>query len=52
MSYMIDYATLSTGADGAMSKGSIYIRGIKSKDGYDSFKFVLEKNQDFCGLDA
>jgi hypothetical protein len=49
---MIDYATLSTGADGAMSKGSIYIRGIKSKDGYDSFKFVLEKNQDFCGLDA
>ena len=51
VSYMIDYTTMSSGADGAFSKGSIYIRGVR-QNGFDSFKFVLEKNNDFCPLDA
>ena len=52
VSYMIDYQVNSTTADGAKSKGSVYIRGLKGEQGIDSFKFVLEKNVDFNDLDA
>lgn len=53
VSYLVDYKVDSTTAQGAKSKGSIYIRGIKSRDGgYDSFKFILEKSVDFNDLDA
>ena len=52
VSYMIDYQVNSTTADGAKSKWSVYIRGLKGEQGIDSFKFVLEKNVDFNDLDA
>ena len=53
MSYLIDYEVDSTTAQGAKNKGSIYIRGIKSRDGgYDTFKFILEKSVDFNDLDS
>ena len=42
----------STTAQGAKTKGSIYIRGVKGDQGYDSFKFVLEKGVDFNDLDV
>ena len=29
----------------------MYIRGIKGADGFDSFKFILEKGVDFNELD-
>ena len=35
-----------------MSPGSIYIRGIKGHEGFDSFKFILEKANDFIDFDA
>lgn len=37
---------------GGSSKGSIYIRGLKNKNGVDSYKFVLEKGVDFADLDS
>ena len=37
---------------GSKSKGSVYIRGVKGELGFDSFKFVLEKNVDFAELDS
>jgi len=43
--------TESHESHGAFSHGSIYLRGVKSES-YDSFKFVMEKNNDFCELDA
>lgn len=49
---MIDYEVNSTTAEGAKTKGSIYIRGLKGDDGYDSFKFILEKGVDFSELDV
>lgn len=51
MSYLIDYEVNSTQAHGARSKGSVYIRGMKGDQGFDSFKFILEKNVDFSELD-
>lgn len=48
---MIDYEVNSTTALGAKTKGSIYIRGIKGEEGYDSYKFILEKGVDFSELD-
>jgi hypothetical protein len=39
---------MSTGADGAHSKGSVYVRGVRNEKGVDIFKFVLEKAGDFC----
>ena len=42
----------SSTVSGGKSKGTVYIRGIKSETGFDSFKFVLEKNVDFSDLDA
>lgn len=50
VSYLIDYEVESTTARGAKCSGSIYIRGVKT-DGYDSFKFVVEKNTDFHQVD-
>jgi|APSaa5957512535_1039671.scaffolds.fasta_scaffold75595_2 hypothetical protein len=35
-----------------MSPGSVYIRGVKGHDGWDSFKFILEKANDFSDFDA
>lgn len=35
-----------------MSNGSIYIRGVKGHDGWDNFKFILEKSNDFSEFDA
>lgn len=53
MSYLVDYEVDSTTAQGAKNRGSIYIRGIKSRDGgYDTFKFILEKSVDFNDLDS
>lgn len=50
---MIDYEDNSSTAMGGKSKGSIYLRGIKSANkGADSYKFVLEKSVDFCELDS
>ena len=51
VSYLIDYEVNSSTAHGARTKGSIYIRGIKGEQGYDSFKFILEKGVDFSDLD-
>lgn len=51
VSFLIDYEVNSTTAMGAKSKGSIYIRGIKGGEGFDSFKFILEKGVDFSDLD-
>ena len=47
VSYLVDYKTESHESHGAMSSGSIYMRGVKSGT-YDSFKFVMEKSNDFC----
>jgi hypothetical protein len=52
VSYLIDYQDDSSTAPGGKSKGSIYIRGIKSSNGIDSYKFVMEKSVDFCDLDS
>lgn len=51
MSYKIDYSVDSSTVGGSKSKGSVYIRGMKS-EGVDSFKFVLEKRVDFAELDS
>jgi len=51
-SFMIDYTVGSTTAPGSNSKGTVYIRGMTSPQGYDSYRFVLEKNVDFNSLDA
>jgi len=52
VSYKIDYECKSSQAQGGKSTGSIYIRGIKGKDGRDSYKFCHEKSVDFCELDS
>jgi len=52
VSYLIDYECMSTSCPGSKSKGSVYIRGVKSDSGFDSFKFVLEKSVDFSELDS
>lgn len=52
MSYLIDYEVNSSTAHGAKSKGSVYIRGIKGGEGYDSYKFIMEKGVDFNELDV
>jgi hypothetical protein len=48
---LIDYEVNSSTANGAKTKGSIYIRGIKGGEGFDSFKFIMEKGVDFNELD-
>ncbi len=52
VSYLVDYEVPSSSAEGARSKGSIYIRGIKGDGGFDSYKFILEKSFDFHDLDT
>ena len=52
VSYLIDYHVNSSQAPGSKSKGSVYIRGVRAENGYDSFKFVLEKSVDFSELDS
>jgi hypothetical protein len=49
---MIDYSVASSTASGGSCSGTIFIRGMKGKDGTDAFKFVLEKSVDFADLDA
>ena len=42
----------SSVVEGTKTKGSVYIRGVKSNEGWDSFKFILEKSGDFNDFDA
>lgn len=42
----------SSRVDGATAPGSIYIRGVKGQEGMDSFKFCLEKGNDFSDFDV
>jgi len=52
VAYLLDYNVNSSKIEGTKSKGSIYIRGVKGKEGWDSFKFILEKSNDFSDFDA
>ena len=52
MAYLVDYTVNSSQVEGTKCTGSIYIRGVKGQDGLDSFKFTLEKGQDFSNFDA
>ena len=52
VAYLIDYQLKSGKVEGTNSKGSIYIRGIKGQEGWDSFKFILEKANDFNDFDS
>ena len=52
LSYLLDYHCDSTSVPGTKNKGSVYIRGVKGHEGWDSFKFILEKTQDFSDFDA
>jgi hypothetical protein len=52
VSYLLDYKVDSPTIQGTKNSGTVYIRGIKGKDGWDSFKFILEKGQDFSDFDA
>ena len=51
VSYLIDYSVKSSKVEGTNCKGTCYIRGHKS-EAVDSFKFVVEKNNDFSEFDA
>lgn len=52
VAYLIDYSVKSPVVDGGSSKGSLYIRGVKGNEGWDSFKFIMEKHNDFSPFDA
>lgn len=52
VAYLIDYQVKSSKPYGNTSNGSCYIRGVKGQDGWDSFKFILEKSNDFSDFDA
>ena len=52
VAYLIDYSVRSATVGGTYNKGSVYIRGVKGNEGYDSFKFILEKANDFSDFDA
>ena len=52
VAYLIDYQVRSATVGGTNNKGSIYIRGVKGSLGFDSFKFILEKANDFNDFDA
>jgi hypothetical protein len=52
IAYLVDYQVTSSMLLGTKSLGSVYIRGIKGDDGFDSFKFILEKSNDFSDFDA
>ena len=48
---MIDYKVNSSKVGGAKCPGTLYIRGAK-ENGWDNFKFILEKENDFNDFDA
>lgn len=50
--YTIDYKVNSTSVEGSTSNGTVYIRGAKGYEGYDSFKFELQKANDFSDFDV
>lgn len=52
VAYTIDYKVMSSSCTGAMSNGTVYIRGSKGYEGYDNFKFELQKGVDFSDFDA
>mmetsp|Transcript_13342 Transcript_13342/g.22676 ORF Transcript_13342/g.22676 Transcript_13342/m.22676 type:complete len:353 (+) Transcript_13342:39-1097(+) len=52
VAYLIDYRVNSEKVRGTKCSGSVYIRGIKGSEGWDSFKFILEKTNDFSEFDA
>lgn len=52
MAYLVDYLVNSSQVQGTRCPGSLYIRGVKGQDGLDSFKFTLEKGQDFSEFDV
>ena len=52
LAYLIDYKVQSSQVGGTHTTGSVYIRGVRGEDGVDSFKFILEKSNDFSELDA
>lgn len=51
-SFMIDYQVDSSTAPGSPTRGTVYIRGVKTPQGFDTYRFVLEKGVDFSQLDA
>jgi hypothetical protein len=52
VAYLLDYSVNSSKILGTQSKGSVYIRGVKGMEGWDSFKLILEKSNDFSDFDA
>jgi len=52
VAYLVDYMVNSESVRGTHNKGSIYIRGVKGENGLDSFKYILEKSNDFNEFDA
>jgi len=52
VAYLVDYLVNSSQVEGTRCPGSVYIRGVKGQEGLDSFKFTLEKGQDFSELDV
>lgn len=52
VAYLLDYKVPSSKTEGTKCRGSIYIRGVKGHEGFDSFKFILEKSTDFNEFDA
>ena len=66
VAYLIDYSITSSGgsmqpgelantaaaAPGTRCRGSVFIRGLKGQNGMDSFKFILEKENDFNPFDV
>lgn len=52
VSYLVDYQVESQQVRGTMCKGSCYVRGVKGHDGWDDFKFILEKSNEFSDFDA
>ena len=52
VAYLVDYLVNSSQVEGTRCPGALYIRGVKGEDGMDSFKFTMEKGQDFSDFDA
>jgi len=52
VAYLLDYQVESGKVQGSPCSGSCYVRGVKGAEGWDSFKFILEKSNDFNAFDA
>ena len=52
VSYLLDYTVDSSQVRGTKCSGSVYIRGVKGEGGWDSFKYTLEKANDFSDFDV